>query len=109
LRSSLALRAVLVLLALVPAPGCATDGASPHPNLTRAWRDFEALPSERAMAIAGDPRRSQWVAALSGGHATPAEAEAGALAECRRRRAERRLQAACVLYGVGDEIVWRGP
>jgi hypothetical protein len=30
------------------------------------------------------------------------------MAQCKIRRAARRMQAACVLYAVGDEIVWRG-
>ena len=88
---------------------CVSDGASPHPNLAPTWRDFLTLPKERALAIAGDPRRDRWVAGASGGHATRGEAEADALLECQRRRGIRRLQAACTLYAVGDEIVWRGP
>jgi hypothetical protein len=88
---------------------CASDGASPHPDLAAVWRDFLALPAERALAIAGDPRRDRWVAGYSGGHATRGQAEAEALLECRRRRGMSRMQAACVLYAVGDEIVWRGP
>lgn len=60
------------------------------------------------MAIAGDPQHGRWVTAVSAGHATREQAEAGALTECRRRRGVRRMQAACVLYAVGDEIVWRG-
>jgi hypothetical protein len=88
---------------------CASDGASPPPDLAAVWRDFLALPAERALAIAGDPRRDRWVTAASAGHASRAEAEAGALAQCRMQRGMRRLQAACVLYAVGDEIVWRGP
>jgi len=87
---------------------CASDGALPHRDLAPAWRDFLALPAERALAIAGDPGRDRWVAGFSGGHATRGQAEAAALLECRRRRGMRRLQAACVLYAVGDEIVWRG-
>jgi len=88
---------------------CASDRALPHPDLAAAWRDFLALPAERALAIAGDPRRDRWVAGLSGGHATRGQAEAEALLECRRRRGMRRMQAACALYAVGDEIVWQGP
>jgi hypothetical protein len=89
--------------------GCASDRASPHPDLVPAWRDFLALPAERALAIAGDPRRDRWVAGASGGHATRGQAEAAALLECRRRREMRRMRASCALYAVGDEIVWRGP
>ena len=44
----------------------------------------------------------------SGGHATRDDAEAEALSQCRMRRAMHRMQAECVLYAVGDEIVWRG-
>ncbi len=89
--------------------GCASGGAPHHPDLAPVWRDFLALPAQRALAIAGDPRRDRWVAGYSGGHATRGEAEAEALLECRRRRGIRRLLAACTLYAVGDEIVWRGP
>jgi hypothetical protein len=87
---------------------CATDGAQPHPDLTPVWRDYAALPAKRALAIAGDPARGHWVTGSSGGHATRDEAETEALAQCRVLRAARRIQAACVLYAVGDEIVWRG-
>ena len=87
---------------------CASGGPSPHPDLASAWRDFLALPAERALAIAGDPGRDRWVTGASGGHATREQAEAEALAQCRIRRAARRMQDACVLYAVRNEIVWRG-
>ena len=87
---------------------CASAGPSPHPNLVPAWRDYVALPAERALAIAGDPRRGPWVTGASAGHPTREQAEAEALSECRIRRGMRRMQAACVLYAVGDEIVWQG-
>jgi hypothetical protein len=61
------------------------------------------------MAIAGDPLRDRWVSGASGGHASHEDAEREALAECRRRRAQRRMLAFCELYAVGDEIVWAGP
>jgi hypothetical protein len=101
-RISAAATAVLLL-------ACASDGASPHPDLAVVWRDFLAMPAQRALAIAGDPRRDRWVTAASAGHATRDQAEAEALSECRIRRGMRRMQAACVLYAVGDEIVWQGP
>jgi hypothetical protein len=64
---------------------------------------------ERALAIAGDPRGDRWVTGASGGHPSSAEAQESALLQCRMRRVARRLQEACVLYAVGDEIVWHGP
>jgi len=88
---------------------CAPGPTAPHRDLARVWRDFLKLPQERALAIAGDPRRDRWVTGSSGGHVTRGEAEAAALSECQRRRGVSRLQAVCVLYAVGDEIVWRGP
>jgi hypothetical protein len=86
--------------------GCARTGGSPHPDLRRVWREYVALADERAMAIAGHPERDRWVSAATGGHRSQGGAERRALAECRTRRQERRIQAACVLYAVGDEIVW---
>jgi len=87
---------------------CASDGAPPPPNLGPVWREYLALPAERALAIAGDPRRGAWITTASQGHATRAEAEAEALSACGLRRRALRMQAACVLYAIGDEVVWRG-
>jgi len=98
----------MVSLAGVMLLACVSDGASPHPDLASVWRDYQALPAQRALALAGDPERDRWVTGASGGHATHETAEAEALAQCRIRRAARRMRAACVLYAVGDEIVWLG-
>ena len=97
----------LVALTLLLVPACAS-GPTPQPELVRAWHEFRELPEQRAIAIAGDPRRGPWLTAASGGHATRDEAVAEALLRCQVRRESRRMQAACVLYGVGNEIVWRG-
>jgi len=86
---------------------CATKPNSPHRNLTQVWHEYLEIPDQRALAIAGDPRRNRWVTAASGGHSTRIEAEEGALRECRVRRKIRRLQPACVLYAVGKQIVWQ--
>ena len=87
---------------------CAMDGDFvPHPDLAPIWQDFLAMHAERAMAIAGDPRRDRWVVGITGGHAERAQAEAEAIRQCRVKRGVRRMQAACELYAVGDEIVWQ--
>ncbi len=88
---------------------CAAGPAAPHRELAPVWRDYRALPAQRALAVAGEFRRDRWVAGASGGHVLQGEAEAAALRECRRRRAQQRMQAACRLYAVGDEVVWPGP
>ena len=87
---------------------CASSGPSPHSALTATWREYQTLPQQRALAIAGNPDHELWVTGATGGHATREQAEAEAIAQCKIRRAARRMQAACVLYAVGDEIVWRG-
>ena len=100
---------LVMVVALPLLFGCATELSSPHENLIRVWREYLEMPGQRALAIAGDPRRSRWVAASSGGHATPGAAQQDALRACRVRRGIRRLQPACVLYAVGDQIVWARP
>ncbi len=72
------------------------------------WSEYASLPRPRALAIAGELRHNQWVAGASGGHATPSEAEAGALRECRKRRLERRIVAPCQIYAIDDQIVREG-
>jgi hypothetical protein len=48
------------------------------------------------------------VTGAAGGYTSALDAGQTALEQCRVRRQARRLQEACVLYAVGDEIVWRG-
>ena len=95
-----------LLLGILLLAGCESSGATPHPNLRRVWKDFLELPRERALAIAGDPRRNHWISDASAGHRTRDEATAAALEECARHRQLRRMQAPCEIYGVDDEIVW---
>jgi hypothetical protein len=80
-------------------------GVGPPRSLAPLWRDYEKMPAERALAIAGDPAR-RWVGAASGGYPTREMAEESVVAECMRRRSARRMQQPCRLYAVGDEIVW---
>ncbi|MDJ0851102.1 MAG: hypothetical protein QNK04_22245 [Myxococcota bacterium] len=91
------------------AAGCASRGSAPHAQLGPIWKEYQSLPPSRALAIAGDPRRGRWVTGASGGHASPSEAEVGAMAQCGQRRLARRMRAPCVLYAIGDEIVWAAP
>lgn len=95
--------ALLAGLALACATPTGPQG--PHPSLTALWRQYQRLPDERALAVAGDLDRV-WVAAMAGGALTREDAVEQASVECRRKRRERRMQAPCLLYAVGDEIVW---
>lgn len=93
--------AALLALGLLACAG----SPRPHRALRGLWDDYQALPSERAFAVAGSLRQERWVAGMSGGHGTRVEAETGALRECQRRRHAQRMTDACRLYAVGDEIV----
>lgn len=108
IRSGLRLRALGGGAALCLLSACAA-GRSLDPQLAPLWRDYQALPEQRALAVAGELRQQRWVAGASGGHASAAEAEAAALSECRRRRARQRMRAPCLLYASGDEVVWPAP
>jgi hypothetical protein len=97
---------LLLACAVLLLPACTTGGRrAPNPGIASLWREYLALPPERALALAGNPDRL-WVGAVAGGQASRVEAEQSALAECRKRRAIRRMQQPCRLYATGDEIVW---
>jgi len=104
------IRSVRVVLACVVGTtwlvfGCAGPRIPPHPKLDRLWRHYVELPDERAIVVAGDPRKL-WVAGSAGGASTSEEAERRARIECKRRRVARRLPGLCRTYALGDEIVW---
>ncbi len=95
--------ALLVATAL---QACTSSDRPPHRELNRVWREYRAMDPARALAIAGDPREVRWVTAATGGHPDLESARAGALAQCAKSRQVRRIQAPCVLYAVGDQVVW---
>lgn len=96
--------ALVALLAAAGLVGC-SSGPKPAPELRAIWREYEALPDHRALAVAGQLRRSHWVAAASGGHKQQGDAIGAALRECGERRKQRRMRAPCQVYAVGDKIV----
>ena len=101
-RRTVIFMATASLLALA----CTAPGARPHKGISGLWREFAQLSPKRALALAGHPDLA-WVGAAVGGFASQIEASDAALAECRRKRRERRMQAPCLLYAVGSEIVWQ--
>lgn len=94
------LGAALLLLA------CAGERVPPHRGIDLLWGDYVEMPEARALAVAGDPNHL-WVGAAAGGAASQSDAEREALERCQRRRVARRMQAPCLLYASGDEIVWK--
>jgi hypothetical protein len=99
-----ALAALPLLLAGCQLPA---TGVRPHASLEPLWKDYQKLAHTRALVVAGDPERPNWVAAMAGGAARRSEAVEAATDECRRKRQERRMRAPCLVYAVDDEIVWQ--
>jgi hypothetical protein len=107
---------LLILLAVcgwivgcaAPGAGAGSGSAEPHPALKELWRDYRQLREHSALAIAGDLSRGRWVAGAAGGQPSSADAEVEALVECRKQRAMKRMQDACTLYAVGNEVVRTG-
>ncbi len=97
--------ASIFLLSASLLQACVAPGPQVHAGISELWRGFAGLSPKRALALAGHPDRA-WVGAAVGGFPTQVEASDAALAECRRRRRERRMQQPCLLYAVGSEIVW---
>jgi hypothetical protein len=98
----------LVLLGGVASLSCATDVAVHPLERTEFWHRYRELSDVRAAAISGDPE-DVWVGGAASGLATASEAEHQAIAECEKQRSLRRLQSACVVYAVGDEVVSSRP
>jgi len=91
--------------------GCGALGSQPMGLRVRAktrfeseWHRYAALPEAKAIAVAGDPHGT-YVSGIAEGEPSVAAAAAHALARCRERRADRRIEAPCRMYGVGREIV----
>ena len=97
-----------VLGAAAVITACGGARIPPHPSLDRLWRHYLELPDERAMVVAGDPRR-MWVGASAGGAQTSEEAVERAMEACKSRRRARRLPGLCRTYALGDRIVWLDP
>lgn len=104
LRSAALCAALLLLGACVGTP---SDGP-PHRQLDALWAEYSELPGYRAIAIAGQLRSNRWVAGVTGGHASAEAARDVAMRECGKRRSQKRMQAPCQLYAIGDEVVWQG-
>ncbi|MBW2229944.1 MAG: hypothetical protein JRG92_17540 [Deltaproteobacteria bacterium] len=84
--------------------GCAPTSKAYPNEFQRLWNEYEELSPKRAIAIAGDPYRL-WLAGMSGGHATQAEANQAALDSCMKQRAKNRQQIPCRLYAEEDRLL----
>ena len=100
---------MICLLALVLTPVACTHRSAhrfDNSQLATLWNDYQSMQDQRAIAIAGDPSRTRWVAGVAAGRETMSEAMQTALQECAVRRQRQRMQDPCRIYAEGDEIVW---
>jgi hypothetical protein len=97
--------ALVVLVAVIAA--CAGwREQDRHPlESSKLWKQYEALPDEKALAIAGDPV-GLWVGGAAGGYDTPTRARHAAIAQCKKQRIARRTQHPCLIYAKGLDVVW---
>ena len=98
------LKCLLLMWALgLLSPACTSSGVARDGEFASVWRDYSSLPQHRAIALAGDLRRSRWVIGMAGGLPSSELAIEAALRSCQKQRGRRRMQDPCKIYAVGAE------
>ena len=100
--------AIVVLLAgcsAKPPMGGALRGRSQFED---EWRRYVRMESSKALAVAGDVTVTH-VVGYAYGAPSDEHAVREALAACEQRRGDRRIEDACWLYAVNEEVVADGP
>jgi hypothetical protein len=73
-------------------------------RFTVQWRHYLRLEPNKSLAVAGD-RNSVYVTGYAFGLPDEQAAITAALASCETRRIDRRIDAPCEIYAVGDRPV----
>jgi len=84
--------------------GFGTPIGAPLPRGTRfesEWMRYVRLTPQKAMAVAGDVS-SVYVTGYAFGYDSEREAANAALAACEARRVDRRIEAPCQMFAIGD-------
>ena len=106
------MKLVPTLLLLVVLPALAGCRASAKPigvplkertQFESEWNRYVHFEPQKALAVAGDPA-GKYAMGYAFGKATRDEAVREALDACALRRSDRRIEAVCRLYAVGNEI-----
>jgi hypothetical protein len=71
----------------------------------QAFQKYTAKSGNKAIALALDNQGRHAFGSIAG-HATQAQANEEALAECRTYKTQAGVQGDCRLYAVGDKVVW---
>ena len=88
-----------------PVPEQGAAAPTIPPEFLKAFKDYAARPASKAIALALD-RNGRWSFGVIANHATQADADAEALAECTKNKAQSGIQENCRLYARGDKVVW---
>lgn len=70
----------------------------------REWRAYRKHPPQKALAVAGN-LMGLYVSGVAFGDSSDILAREQALSNCEQRRADRRLEAACRMYAIGDTVL----
>ena len=98
---------VAVMLSVAAAACTRSPIGMPLPETTRfecEWKNYSRLQPNKAIAIAGD-RQGVYVAGYAYAQASEVEAVEAALAACEGRRADRRIDAPCRTFAIGQHEV----
>ena len=100
--------AIVVLLAgcnAKPPMGVALRSRSQFEN---EWGSYRKMAPSKALAVAGDVTTTH-VVGYAHDAASDEQAAREALAACEQRRCDRRIEGACRLYAVNEDLVADGP
>ena len=79
---------------------CSSSTTPRNAEFQSVWRNYESLPSHRALAVAGEISKNRYVFGMVGGSPSADEAVEAALRECLEQRAANRMQDSCKIYAV---------
>src|SRR5262245_13391310 len=106
MKTTFAMLSLAVVASFVFVTGCARAPIGvPLPRTSRfehEWRNYARLQPNKAMAIAGDPS-GVYAAGYAYAQTTELEAVQAALDACEARRVDRRIDAQCETYAIGDQ------
>ena len=70
----------------------------------REWRAYGKHPPQKALAVAGN-LTGLYVSGVAFGDSSDVLAREQAFSNCEQRRADRRIEAACRIYAIGDTVL----
>lgn len=98
---------LIALVAWAAIAGSCTNGPRPS-RFELAYQRYLSLPHQRAFVIAGDPE-GIWVGGYGYGYRSALKAQDRAMELCNVRKHRVGEDAKCVVYALGNKVVWKKP